>query len=215
MKIDFRVMTPDEAWQNICDYHYMYHTYLKRFNPEYTQFIPQWSFLDEMFGIAQPLPPQQIEYYRDKFLRNYDAKQLHAHDETMKKEALPALELVAETLAPFAKKWGIKIPDKLSILLTYGFGGSYDEERNEIVMRITRMPSVRIPKTLQHELVHIIIEKDIIQKYNVPQSLYLNSFANQYINRSVIENDLPGAVRKMMMDFTQMNQKMVPVKGRD
>jgi len=232
MKVNFRPMTAIEAWQYILNMHGQYHKNLKWFGYLYDIFIPRWPFLDEMFKMPQ-LSPQQIEFYRDKFLSRYNATQLHNQDKVLESEAQPALECVADTLAPFVKKWGMKIPDDITIKVTYGYGASYKSNENTMVLRGTRMPSERVAKTLQHELVHMIIQKEIIEKYRVPQDLkerivdiicseyfgrepqrkFINSFANKYITRAVIENDLPGVVQKMMADFAIMNQKLANTKS--
>ena len=77
-----------------------------------------------------------------------------------------------------------------------------------------------------HEFVHMLIETSIIQKYHVPQNLkerivdlicyeyikkpvqpmFEESFANAYITPEAIKTDLPGAVQKMMMDYTILQQ---------
>ncbi len=74
-----------------------------------------------------------------------------------------------------------------------------------------------------HEFVHILIEEQIISKYNVPQDLkeriidiiglelfnkpvqpmFEKSFANAYITTNTIKTDLSGAVAKMMKDYTK------------
>lgn len=225
-------MTADEAWWFICGNHTQYHEKLKQFGYSYDMFIPQWSFLDEMFRTPNPTDAQ-IKQWRDRFMHNYNPEQLHACDDILESSARPALEYVAETLDPFVKKWGMKIPDEITILMTYGNGGAYRPDKKQILLRGTRMPTAKIAKVLQHELVHIIIEKDIIQKYNVPQDLkerivdiicyeyfgkepqgmFINSFANKYINRAAIESDLPGAVKKMMTDFAVMKQKIANMKS--
>lgn len=233
MNIKFRALTADEAWQYVLYTHAQYHKYLKPFGYSYDMFIPHWSLFDEMFEIAQPLNPQQELLYRDKFLSKYNEAHLHIQDEFLKSEALLALERAVDTLAPFAKKWGIKIPDDVTIKTTYGYGASYNPNGNNIILRVTRYPAERIVHTLRHELVHLIIEKPIIEKYNVPQDLkerivdiicyeyfgtkpqdmFINSFANKYINRTTIESDLPGAVKKMMADFALVNQKIANAKS--
>ena len=83
-------------------------------------------------------------------------------------------------------------------------------------------------ETMLHEFIHLVIERPIIKKYKVPQDLkerivdiigyelfdkisiqerFANSFANAYINAETIKSDLPGAVVKMMADYTAMQQK--------
>lgn len=234
MKVNFKIMTAAQAWRFICGVHRQYHRELKPFGYKYDMFIPQWPFLDEMFATARPTA-EQIEQWHDTFIHRYRAEHLRACDTILETQARPALEHVADTLAPFAKKWGVKIPDEITIMVTYGNGGSYWPEKKQITLRATRMPPANIAHVLQHELVHIIIEKDIIGKYNVPQDLkerivdiicqeyfdkepqqmFLNSFANKYITRAAIESDLPGAVKNMMTDYTTMAHQVAHKKAKD
>lgn len=78
-----------------------------------------------------------------------------------------------------------------------------------------------------HEFVHMLIEEPIIQKYHVPQdlkerivdlifyefvkkpiqSMFENSFANNYITVDAIKHNLPGAVAQMMADFTVLQKR--------
>lgn len=74
----------------------------------------------------------------------------------------------------------------------------------------------------------MIIEEPIIRKYNVPQDLkerivdiicfeyfgkpvqetFKKSLANKYITRETIENNLIGAVQKMMNDFEENKSEL-------
>lgn len=235
MKINFRAMTADEAWSYIEEMHDDYHNHLKAFGYGYKNWIPNRPELQEMFE-APHITPEMRAKYRDLFINHiYKEQRLHRLDDTLATVAVPTLHRVVKTLMPFAKKWGIKFPDSVEILTTYGCGGSYDgwADSPKIIFRMTRYLSDRTPGLLLHEFIHLLIEKPIIQKYNVPQDLkerivdiigfeyfgrpvqskYENSFANNYITRSVIENDLPGAVQKMMADCAVMNQKIANTKS--
>jgi hypothetical protein len=81
--------------------------------------------------------------------------------------------------------------------------------------------------TILHEFVHILIENQIIRKYNVPQNFkeriveiicqelfnkpvrqrFINLFLDKYITPETIKTDLPGAVQKMMTDYIILQQK--------
>jgi|GEM_PF-2417881 len=86
-------------------------------------------------------------------------------------------------------------------------------------------------EVLQHEFIHLLIEQSIIDKYSVPQDLKeqiidiigveyfgipmqdkqfgatpCRAHALQYITREAIENDLPGAVQRMMADWSKKKQ---------
>jgi len=124
------------------------------------------------------------------------------------------------------------MPETLSIKCTYGYGGGYSSGRNAtILFRMSRdkRNDYGIYLLLMHEFVHILIEEQIIGKYNVPQDLkerivdiiglelfnkpiqqmYENSFANSYITPEVIKTDLESAVKKMMTDYTALKQAQV------
>lgn len=78
-----------------------------------------------------------------------------------------------------------------------------------------------------HDFVHILIQEQIIEKYNVPQDLkerivdiigqelfnkpvqpmFMESFANSYITPEAIRTDLSGAVKKMMADYNAIKQQ--------
>lgn len=222
MKITFRHMNAAEAWSYIEEMHDDYHGHLKNFGYEYKNWIPNRPELQEMFESAH-ITSEMRAKYRDLFINYiYKEQRLHRLDDTLATVAVPTLHRVVETLAPFAKKWGVKFPDSVEILTTYGYGGSYEWGDNpKIIFRMTQYLDEYTPGLLLHEFIHLLIEQPIIQKYNVPQDLkerivdiigfeyfgrpvqskYENSFANNYITRSVIENDLPGAVQKMMAEY--------------
>ena len=121
------------------------------------------------------------------------------------------------------------MPKILTIECEYGRGAGYESGDNATIM--FRMSNDNrndygIYLLLSHEFVHILIEEQIIQKYNVPQDLkerivdiigqelfkkpvqpmFENSFANAYITPEAIRTDLAGAVKKMMADYTALKQ---------
>lgn len=95
----------------------------------------------------------------------------------------------------------------------------------QIILRVSnaKRNDFGIRQTMLHEFVHILIEEQIIAKYNVPQdlkerivdiiglelfnkpvqSMFEKSFANAYITPEAIKTNLIGAVEKMMTDYTK------------
>ncbi|MDR2412701.1 MAG: hypothetical protein LBD50_00625 [Rickettsiales bacterium] len=225
-------MTAEEAWGFIERKHRSYHSRLKHLGYEYDMFIPNHLAMYEMYDIEE-LTSEQIEKYRNIFMNEiYNVKNLQELDHILQTDSVPALQSVVDTLAPMAKKWGLQLPNILEIQTTYGSGGSYYwNEKSLIILRMFRKHvynSKAVVGLLQHEFIHLLIEQSIIQKYNVPQDLkerivdiigfeyfgkpvrpmFENSFANNYITKHAIENDLPGAVKKMMMDYGIFKAKM-------
>ncbi|MCR4917517.1 MAG: hypothetical protein K5912_01065 [Alphaproteobacteria bacterium] len=121
-------------------------------------------------------------------------------------------------LIPLLSSWNAVLPEKLEILCTFGKGAGYlreSDKKAEIRFRMLRYPDDKdvVLDTLFHEFVHLLIEKPIIQLYNVPQDLkerivdlicyefiqkpvqkmFENSFTNAYITPETIKTDLPGA----------------------
>ena len=183
----------------------------------------------EMFE-APTLTPAQIQNYRDIFINQiYNVKDLQQLDGALASEIIPILDkAVNDTLAPLAKRWEIALPDSVEILTTYGAGASYGAQNKRIIFRMFRKNIFNpkfAPPLLMHELIHLLIEEPIIKKYNVPQDLkerivdiigfeyfgikvqerFKNSFANKYITRTAIENDLPGTIEKMMADYLNLS----------
>jgi len=235
MNITFRPMTAKEAWGFLESRHRSFHSHLKHFGYKYDMFIPEHPAIREMYD-QEDLTEEQLEKYRDIFINQiYDVKDLQRLDSVLEEEALPALRLVVDVLAPMAEKWKVQFPNSVEIETTYGIGGSYWAEMSTIIFRMCRsfgkwfLPE-SIPGLLQHEFIHLLIEIPIIQKYNVPQGLkerivdiigfeYFNipiqkrfddSFANKYITKEAIENDLPGAVQKMMLDYALIPDAVIP-----
>ena len=221
MNITYRPMTSAEAWKFIEGRHRAFHSHLKHFGYKYDMFIPDHPAIREMYE-QENLAPDQLQKYRDIFLNEiYNIEDLKRLDFALAEEALPALWNVVDVLTPKAKKWGVRFPGSVEIRTTYGFGGSYSVADAAIIFRMFRGARYN-PKNaaslLQHEFIHLLIERPIVQKYNVPQDLkerivdiigfeyfgrpvqplFENSFADKYITKETIETDLPTAVEQMM-----------------
>jgi len=215
-------MSAEEAWDFIAGRYDNYQGHLKLFGYGYKQFIPNHPAIIEMYG-TESLSEEQFANYRKIFINEiYNENDLRRLDSAIKEKGTPALRAAADILLPMVYGWGAEIPAQLEIQTTYGCGGSYWTEKPIIIYRMTEHKAEYTAKLLQHEFIHILIEQPIIQKYNVPQNLkerivdivgfeyfdkpvqplFENSFANNYITREVIENNLPSAVEKMMADYT-------------
>lgn len=220
-------MTADEVWQGIVFWHRYYYLELKAYGYKYEKVVHAFSELSDLEKIENP-SEQQLLFYRNLFKnRIYNINDLTKIDDLLAAKVIPSLQYAVEQLKPIIKNAKIKIPGKLTILTTYGDGGAYNYADNEIYLEMTNRPRDRILGTVLHEFIHLLIEVPIIQKYNVPQDLkerivdiicleyfdrpvqamFENSFANKYITRNSIENDLPGAVKQMMNDYVIFKKK--------
>lgn len=231
MQISVRPMTADEAWKFISRMYHYYHNELKHFGYSVDSFIPSQKF-KEIFE-KESIVDSDIEEYRDWFKQEiYNVSDLTKYDEVLNSYVVPMLERgVNRFLVPLLDSWGAKLPDKLDILCTYGQGAAYNLQSDipQIIFRMSRYPDNKeaMLNTMLHEFIHILIEKPIIEKYNVPhnfkerivdiighvffdryvQERFVNSFVDKYITPETIKKDLPGVVKKMMIDYKILRQK--------
>ena len=233
MQITMRPMTAEEAWQHILNNHYMYHSYLKNYAYDYDMFIPMADFIVEMFG-KEKLTPDEIATNKDRFINHfYNVTKLQKMDRIFNESVKQRFELaVNEHLVPLLSSWNATMPKVMEIQCAYGYGSGYwrrDDDHALMLFRVTRYPNNAdaLFGIMFHEFVHMLIEKPIIQKYHVPQDLkerivdlicwefikrkvqppYEKSFANAYITADAIKTDLPGAVAKMMADYTKLQKQ--------
>ena len=92
------------------------------------------------------------------------------------KEQIPLLNKMLQEVKTMGWKWGFKIFDTYQINLTlYGPGGSYNPDEGSILIYTTPRGQFKNydnpANTIIHEIVHIGIEKSLIQKLNVPHTL--------------------------------------------
>lgn len=238
MQISVRPMTANEAWKYILERHTAFHNSLKKFGYKYNTWVPKPNneHIKAMFE-KEKLTDQEIAQYKEFFINNiYNVEDLKRYNEHLNSFVVPMLERgVKKFLVPLLPSWGAKLPDELTILCTYGSGASYSEIKGgkaTITFRMSRYPDNKqvMLETMLHEFIHIMIEQPIIRKYDVPQDLkerivdiigfelfdkvsvqerFANSFANAYITPETIKTDLPGAVRKMMIDYKILQQKQM------
>ena len=229
MQIKIEHLDAESAWQRIIRAHEGYHTNLKNYKYSYEMFIPNDDRIREMF--EQPkLTEQQIQHYHDIFVKEiYKLSELTHKDADINSAVQMFQNMIETKIKPLLPAWNAKMPKILTIECEYGRGAGYESGDNATIM--FRMSNdnrndYNIYLLLMHEFVHILIEEQIIGKYNVPQDLkerivdiigqelfkkpvqpmFENSFANAYITPAVIRTDLESAVNKMMTDYTALKQ---------
>lgn len=229
MQIKIEHLDAESAWQRIIRAHERYHTNLKNYKYSYEMFIPNDDRIREMF--EQPkLTEQQIQHYHDIFVNEIYKLSDLTHKDADINSAIQMFQNMIETkIKPLLPAWNAKMPKILTIECEYGRGAGYESGDNATIMfRMSNdnRKDYGIYLLLSHEFVHILIEEQIIGKYNVPQDLkerivdiigqelfkkpvqpmFENSFANAYITPEVIRTDLDSAVKKMMTDYTALKQ---------
>lgn len=229
MQIKIEHLDAESAWNHILDWHNLYLSGLKNFNLPYSMFAPEDPRMQEMF--AQPkLSNTQIKHYHDIFISEiYNQSDLTKRDHDLNTAVQMFQNMIETKIKPLLPAWNAKMPKTLTIECEYGCGAGYESGNNATIMfRMSNdnRSDYGIYLLLSHEFVHILIEEQIIQKYNVPQDLkerivdiigqelfkkpvqpmFENSFANAYITPAVIRTDLESAVKKMMADYTALKQ---------
>ena len=229
MQIKLEHLDAESAWQRIIRAHEGYHTNLKNYKYSYEMFIPNDDRMREMF--EQPkLTEQQIQHYHDIFVNEiYKLSDLTKRDHDLNTAVQMFQNMIETKIKPLLPAWNAKMPKTLTIECEYERGAGYKSGNNATIMfRMSNdnRKDYGIYLLLMHEFVHILIEEQIIGKYNVPhdlkerivdiiglelfnkpiQQMYENSFANSYITPNAIKTDLVGAVKKMMTDYTALKQ---------
>lgn len=230
MQIKLEHLDAESAWKRIISGYERYWSNLKNYKYRYDMFIPNDDRMREMF--EQPkLTEQQIRHYHDIFVNEiYKLSDLTHQDENIKKAIILVQNRIKTHIASLLPAWGATMPETLSIKCTYGRGGGYSSGKNATIlfrMSDDKCNDYGIYLLFMHEFVHILIQEQIIEKYNVPQDLkerivdlicletvgrpvqpmFMESFANSYITPAVIRTDLDSAVKKMMADYTALKQK--------
>lgn len=237
MQITIRPMTAEEAWNYILERHAAFHHSLKNFGYKYNTWVPKPNneHIKSMFE-KEKLTDQDIRFYKNFFITEiYNADDLRRFDGMFAEFVKPMFEKgINKFLVPLLPSWNATLPEKLDVLCTYGAGAGYnrDDDKNAvIVFRMSRYPDNRenMLDTMLHEFIHLLIEKPIIEKYNVPhnfkerivdiigqeffgryvQENFINPFVDKYITPDAIKTNLPGAVQKMMADYKALQQKQM------
>ena len=225
MLIRIEHLDAESAWTHILEWHKLYQSELKKFNLPHSMFIPDNPIMYEMFE-QETLSESQIRYYHDIFVNNvYNLSDLTKRDPDITQAILLFQNMVEIRIKPLLHAWNAKIPETLTIQCEYGRGAGYlSGKKPTILFRMSNdnRNAHDIYLLLSHEFVHILIEEQIIQKYNVPQDLkerivdiigfelfgkpvqpmFERSFANSYITPEAIRTNLPETVKTMMTDYT-------------
>ena len=229
MQITLEHLDAENAWQRIIRAHERYHTNLKNYKYSYEMFIPNDDRMREMFETPK-LNEQQIQHYHDIFVKEvYKLSDLTRKDTDINSAMQRFQNKIKTLIEPLLPAWKATMPETLNITCTYGYGGGYTSGKNAtILFRMSgdKRNDYGIYLLLMHEFVHILIEEQIIGKYNVPQDLkerivdiiglelfnkpvqqmFEYSFANSYITPEIIRTDLDSAVKKMMTDYNAIQQ---------
>jgi hypothetical protein len=230
-------MTAEEAWKYILERHTAFHKGLRKFGYKYNTWVPKPNneHIKAMFE-KEKLTEQDIKFYKNFFITEiYNADNLRQFDSNFVEFVRPMMEKgINKFLVPLLPNWNAVLPKKLEILCTYGVGAGYSRKSDEyavITFRMSRYPDNKesMLDTMLHEFIHLLIEKPIIEKYNVPhnfkerivdligteffgkhiQERFVNAFVDKYITPEAIKTDLPGAVAKMMTDYNALQQKQM------
>lgn len=225
MLIKIEHLDAETAWTHILEWYKRYQSELKKFNLPPSMFIPDNLIMHEMFE-QEILTESQIRYYHDIFVNEiYNLSDLTKRDKDINNAIQLFQTMIEKHIKPLLHAWNAKIPETLTIQCEYGRGAGYlSGKKPTILFRMSNdNRNVHdIYLLLSHEFVHILIEEQIIQKYNVPQDLkerivdiigfelfgksiqpmFEQSFANAYITSETIRTNLPEAVKKMMIDYT-------------
>lgn len=95
-----------------------------------------------------------LEFYQEAFIKV--------------KDSLNTVKKIFQTFEYYNKEWKFKIFEEYTIKITlFGPGGSYYHENGEILMKKSNCIT-RPAETIVHELVHIGIEENIIEKFDIP-----------------------------------------------
>lgn len=237
MQINVKHMTAEEVWQFILQRHRLFHTELKHFGYKYNSVVPKPNnpIVKEMFE-KETLTDEDIKKYSTFFKQEiYNVNDLTKYDDMLKSYVVPMMERgINKFLVPLVKSWNATMPDELDILCTYGQGAGYSaksDKKAQIVFRMSRYPDNKeaMLNTMLHEFIHILIEKPIIKRYDVPQDMkerivdligteffgdhiqerFINPFVDKYITPEAIKTNLPRAVEKMITDYIVLKQNNI------
>ena len=225
MQINLKHISATESWKNIVWTHNNYHTKLKKFGYRYERFVPNDERIYEFMNIEKT-NLEQIKHYREIFINQiYKESDLTRLNDMITNDVIPnMLRAIEKQITPLLSSWNAQLPEHIYIQCEYGVGGAYEYGKNPgIILRMSEFKGNQygLLNICLHEFVHILIQKQIIDKYNVPQDLkerivdiiclelfnkpvqpmFEKSFANTYITPEVIKNNLADAVKKMMSDY--------------
>lgn len=197
----------------------------------YTVSLPEQKDFEAVYQ-NPALLEERAELLRKIFYEEvYDASKFDAtlkvlcHTEDVVKKAL-------KKLAVLEKNWGFRVKQRYDIVVTvYGTGGEYrweDPEVGTVLVKVdTRKTAKNYTKTILHEMVHIGIQEDIVNKYELSHwekerlvdlicSIYLKDLLPEYgmqksadtkidtfVSEEAIVKNLPAAIRAFIIQYSR------------
>lgn len=140
--------------------------------------LPQGKFMEDLKTKARnnQLSDEDFDQLKIFMQKSIYDKSNYIKGYSKIKEQLPLLNKMLKEIETMPWKWGFKSYDQYQINLTlYGPGGSYDPDEGTILIYTTpkgQFKNYDNPiNTLIHEIIHIGIEKSIIQKHHTSHPL--------------------------------------------
>jgi len=226
--ITFRAQTKEEEFNRIIKTINEF-PWFKRNNYNINRLtLPNHEFFKNIIKNPELLSTIDINHLRNIFyIEIYDASAFNKGLDKLQQIKI-IVESIFSKLIPLNKSWGFKIIPKYEILLTlYGSNGSYNSLTGRIIIKTTKngIFNLNPSNTIIHEIVHIGIEENIINKYKLTQdekervvdlicSKYLNEYISEYefqevgnqnldpfITEKGILKNLPVAIEKYIAQY--------------
>ena len=152
------------------------------------------------------------EKYLEIFKKNIYKKLPTEHVQKLVNDNKTLFDNVFKRFNVISKNWKFKTFKEYSICITlYGTGGMYDEESGSIIIRVNSngIPNIvrkNVVHTFVHEMVHIGIEKNIVQHIGLShweKEFLVDSICNIYFGDLLVGYTIqqPGYAHKSMLDF--------------
>jgi hypothetical protein len=198
--------------------------------------LPMHKDFERLYKNPELLDEKNKDSLRQLFYEEvYDASKFDTSVEAIS-QTEDVVKKTLKKLAVLQTNWNFKIKQSYDILLTlYGPGGNYEWRSDVGIVKIKTSFGSYVrskesyAKTVVHEIVHIGIEKDIVQKYHLSHwekerlvdlicSLYLKDllpwYENQenadktvdtFINEEVVIENLPAAIEAFIAQYPRNN----------
>lgn len=236
MQIELHHCSPQELWNDFIHWYNYVRIRNENKNAvslNICDFLPNNQELMNFFSKSH-LSEIEISSMKYKFIHEiYEEDTLKKHDDFIRNFLIPELDKADKKLRSVLKGDNFILPNSLRIYTSYGFRNTYynkfDKNNNSVIIIGIQRKNFKelVKNSAIHEYIHTLIEQSLIQKYNVPQELkerivdligniyfdipvqefYKDSFANNYITKETIENNLEKTVQKMMIDYKALQNK--------
>lgn len=172
---DIKIPTAEEEadyiWRTLIDI-----TFFEQYN--YQLSLPQGALIEELKAKSRN---KQLSDQDQERLRNFVATQVYNKADYQAgylkiRQQLKLLNKMTRRLKRHKRDWSFQIYDTYKIVLTlYGPGGSFDPDTGQIIVYTTSdgrfKTSDNAAHVIIHEVIHIGIEKSIVQDLEVPHAL--------------------------------------------